>query len=346
MKYQNHSLTIGIVMLGALLAASCTRDIIPADDAATRPCPLRVSALQASGVNEAVTRGTPAYPTGQLVGFFMKEDAVARYTACDNYKGVYNTTEAKWTPVPDILLNNKNADIAVYAPYDITQTVPAALSLTACLRPQDGSKDIWCERFAANNRSANLALTLKHVYTRLTLTLKRSADYKEEATLTDIALTGNEICAGSAYRFFDADPYARDGAKGFSAPSTQVLNDTHPEAAYDLLLIPTVPLTGDLTLAFTVNGKKTRVVIAKEKFTATGGKLEAGMQYTIGLTLQPGKLEITSIGIVKWDALAEVNGGNAEYEPDIPLIPDGNVNGGDYEPDPAVPDIPTNPKPV
>ena len=207
----------------------------------------------------------------------------------------------------------------MYAPYDITQTAPAALGLTARLRPADGSKDIWCKRFTANNLSANIALTLEHVYTRLVLSVSRDTDYNVDAALTDLALTGNEIYAGATYRFFDPSPYVYEGPQGFSALSTQVLDASTVTATYDMLLIPTAVLTGDINLVFTVNGKKMRTVIAKEKFSATSNKLEAGKQYNINLKLIPGRLEILSVDVVKWDALAELDGGSAEYEPDIHL---------------------------
>lgn len=336
MRHPKHSLTIGIITLAALLAASCTQDIVPADDAATRPAPLQLRSLQASGINEAATRTvtTTGYPTDRLIGFFMKADEPNKYAACNNYKGAYDMTGAKWIPTPDILLNKNAADIAVYAPYDFMQTAPAALKLAACLRPADGSKDIWCKRFTANNQNAAISsLTLEHVYTRLSLSVSRSADYKENATLTGISLTGNEIYAGSTYRFFDAAPYAYDGSRGFSAVSTQTLNDLSPTATYDLLLIPTATLTENITLAFTVNGRKMRVGIAKEKFTATAGKLEAGKQYNINLTLMPDKLDIISVAIVKWNTPAEVNGGDAEYVPEKPLNPGGSITAGDYVPD-------------
>ena len=334
MRHPNHPLTIGTVTLAALLAASCTQDIVPADDAAGRPAPLEVSSLRATGLKEAATRAatTTAYPTGKLVGFFMKADIPNAYAACDNYKGAYDATAGKWAPAPEILLNAHDADIAVYAPFDITQAAPGALALTARLRPADGSRDIWCKRFTASNRSVNLALTLEHVYARLCLTLTRSADYKMDATLADISLTGNEVYAGSTYNLFSATPYAYDGAKGFGASSTQVLSDAHPTVTYDLLLIPTATLTGDLTLAFTVNGKKMRVTVAREKFAGTGNKLAAGKQYNINLRLVPGRLDITSVAIVKWDSPAEVNGGDAEYEPDADVKPEGGIESPDYTP--------------
>lgn len=338
MRHLRHLPTISTGALATLLLfASCSKDTVPADDVGSRPGLLQLGTLQTSVVNGAATRTvtTTDYPITGQIGFFVKADAAKKYAACDNYKGTYDATRAKWVPAPEILLNENTAVIAVYAPYDITQTLPAALKLTACLRPADGSRDIWCKRFTANNQSASIStLTLEHVYTRLSLTLSRDAEYKEEARLTDIALTGNEIYAGTTYNLLKTAPYAYDGDPGFVASSTQVLSDASLTAAYDMLLIPTVPLTEDITLAFTVNGKKMWVVIAKEKFTDTAGKLEAGKQYNINLKLVPGKLEIVSVAVVKWDALPQVGGGDAEYEPDTPLAPDGNIDVGGYEPDP------------
>lgn len=327
---------IGTLTLAAFLLASCSGDNLPGDNTGSRPALLQLQSLRAAGMGAPVTRApaTPNYPVGRFIGFFVKESVPDGYTACDNYKGAYNIPAVKWFPTPDIPLNSRSADIAVYAPYDITQTAPAALSLTACLRPADGSKDIWCKRFTADNRSAKVGiLTLEHVYTRLVLTVSRDADYKEDAVLTDVSLTGNEIYAGSTYRFFEADPYAYDGAKGFSALSTRVLNASAATAAYDMLLIPTAVLTGDITLAFTVNGRKMRTPIAGEKFAATANRLAAGKQYNINLRLMPGKLEITSVDVVKWDALEELDGGSTEYEPDIHLTPNGGIDVSDYDAD-------------
>lgn len=336
MKPTKNPLTacIGTLTLAALLCASCSGDILPGEDTGKRPALLQLQSLQASGMGGPATRAaaTSDYPTGRFIGFFAKEDELAGYTACDNYKGAYDATGAKWFPTPEILLNTQNADIAVYAPYDITQTASAALGLTACLRPADGSKDIWCKRFTANNLNASVALTLEHIYTRLVLNVSRGTDYKVDATLTDLALTGNEIYAGATYKFFETSPYVYDGPQGFSALSTQVLDASTATATYDMLLIPTATLTGDINLAFTVNGKKMQTLIAKEKFSATSQKLEAGKQYNINLKLIPGHLEITSVTVVKWDVLAELDGGSAEYEPDIELTPDGSQS-SDYETD-------------
>lgn len=338
-----------------LLFASCTQDDnLPGGTAAdSRPALLGLSTLRAADIStvdvstraidtrEATTRAaasTPDYPKDKSIGFFVKEDNTHGYPACNNRKGTYNTTRKLWLPTSDsIWLNNHDADIVIYAPYDAAQTTAAALNLTACLRPADGSKDIWCKRFPANNQSKDLAATLEHVYTRLCITVTLAADYKAEAKLTDIALTGKEIYAGTTYKPFETAPYTYDGEKGVSlTPAAEkVLNASTTSATYDLLLIPTAAaatLTDDLTLTLTVDGKMMRVKIAKEKFTDT--KLEAGKQHNINLKLMPGKLALSSVTVVRWDALAEADGGQAEFdEPPVEgidiglnfLIAKGNV---------------------
>ena len=310
-----------ILLLIPLLLASCSQDeTLPGGSPVAGSMPsLALSTLQATDIDggKAATRAvtTTDYPTGKSIGFFVKENTTDGYTACNNRKGEYNTTRRLWLPTPDsIWLNNHDADIAIYAPYDAAQTTAATLNLAACLRPTDGSKDIWCKRFTANNTSKNLAVTLEHVYTRLALTVTRDANYKADAVLaTTFALEGNEVYQSGTYRPFDATTpyiYGTDTGLTPTVPAT-TLNASTASAVYDLLLLPAT-LTGDLTLTLTVDGKKMRVTVAKEKFAST--KLEAGKQYNINLALKPGKLEVTSVSVEKWDALAEVSGGNAEFD--------------------------------
>ena len=310
-----------ILLLILLLLASCSQDeTLPGGSPVAGSMPsLALSTLQATDIDggKAATRAvtTTDYPTGKSIGFFVKENTADGYTACNNRKGEYNTTRRLWLPTPDsIWLNNHDADIAIYAPYDAAQTTAAALNLAACLRPADGSKDIWCKRFTANNTSKNLAVTLEHVYTRLALTVTRDANYKADAVLaTTFALEGNEVYQSGTYRPFDATTpyiYGTDTGLTPTVPAT-TLNASTASAVYDLLLLPAT-LTGDLTLTLTVDGKKMRVTVAKEKFAST--KLEAGKQYNVNLALKPGKLEVTSVSVEKWDALAEVSGGNAEFD--------------------------------
>lgn len=311
-----------ILLFILLLLSSCTQDeVLYGGDAGGSLPALELNTVQATDidVSKAVTRAvaTPDYPTSGHIGFFVKEAVSDGYKAVDNRKGEYNTTRKLWlpqaaTPADSIWLNNHDADIAVYAPYDATHTTAATLNLAACLRPADGSKDIWCKRFVANNKSKNLAVTLEHLYTRLTVVVSRDANYKSDANLTAFALKGNEIYQSATYKPFETVPYTNGSTTGVTpAVTAQTLNASTASATYDLLLIPAT-LTGDFTLTLTVDWKKMQVKIAKDRFATS--KLEAGKQYNVNLKLKPGKLEITSVSVVKWDVLTEVSGGQAEFD--------------------------------
>lgn len=319
-------------LLALLLFVSCSREEgLSGNDAGNCSALPGLNALQVTGRSEGTTRTVTIsdYPTDQSIGFFVKEDISNGYAACSNREGVYVAHRALWLPTDSIWLNEHTAGIAVYAPYDGGQSTGGVLKLVSCLRPADGSKDIWCKCFTANNTSRNLALTMEHVYTRLTLVVTRDASYGATAGLTGLALVGNEIYAGTTYKILETVPYAYDGAKGFTpAVTPQTLDASTSSVTYDLLLIPTIVLTDDITLTLTVDGKKMQVIVAKEKFASTSGRLEAGKQYNIGLRLTPGKLTVSSVSVVRWDAQGEVDGGNVEYDHIGIKVPESDINLG------------------
>lgn len=292
----------GIALLSVLLLASCTReDTLPGDGSDNLPA-LGLSAVQANDLSEVATRAatTSVYPTGKSIGFFVKENTANGYAACNNRKGEYNTARKLWLPVPDsIWLNNHDADIAVYAPYDATQTTAAALRLAACLRPADGSKDLWCKKFAANNKSKNLAPVLEHVYSRFVINLSLDADYKGTAPVDSVSLINDSLYAAGAFRPFETTLYKYEGdaGVGFEISPVKNLTTAAPAASIDLLLIPAT-LTADIKLGVTVNGITFGVKIASSRF---GGKLEAGKQYNANVKLKPTELEVTSVTINDWN---------------------------------------------
>lgn len=328
----------GIVLAALCLLAACTDDALPAGETPAGRVALQVQSVSVVRGDQPSTRAVTAtaYPTSGSVGFFVKADAAKGYTACHNRKGVYNTGRSRWQPVPDsIWLFGQDAELAVYAPYDAAQPVDGTLNLTAALRLSDGSKDLWCKRFTANNRTAAPTLTLEHLYSRLRIEVKRSASYGAEASLTALALAGNEVYASAVYKPFEASPYTygtKDLNVKFATPLA--LTSATPTATVDLLLIPAA-LTDGITLTFTVNGRKMRLAVTKETFA--GSRLEAGKQYNATLGLKPSGLELMSVSVVNWDAtLAEVDEGCVDF-PGMPthaidiglsfFVADGNLIG-------------------
>ena len=300
--------SISLIMIILLLVSCSQDDALPGGSARSRSALLGLSALQAAGMvaDEAGTRavGTTVYPTSKFIGFFVKENTANGYAACNNRKGEYNSTRKLWlpqaaAPADSIWLNNHDADIAVYAPYDAAHTTAATLDLKACLRPADGSKDLWCKKFTANNKSTNLAPVLEHVYSRFTISLSLDANYKGAASVDSVSLTNDSLYETGAYRPFETIPYTYAGDAGIGFKLSPVVNLTTaaPTGSIDLLLIPAT-LAGDIKLSLTVNQITFGVTLSKASFAS---KLQAGKQYNAGIKLKPTALEVTSVTINDWN---------------------------------------------
>ena len=293
-----------------LLLAGCTQgEPLPGEDVKSL---LQVSNLQTATEDHAATRaaGTTDY-TGNI-GLFMKPDDTNGYSAKNNIKGTYKAgTPPTWTLATDIWLNNHDATIAVYAPHDAGQSTAAALNLKATLRTDD-TKDIWYTRVTnANFKNALLSLTLTHVYARCIITVKRAASYLPDAEITALSLVGAGIYSDATFKLLEASPYNYSGTTAGFTPTgvaAKTLNATTSSVAYDLLLIPAT-LSGNITLTLTVGGNAMKQTIAADKFS---GRLEAGKQYAITVTLRPGELA-ASVTVEPWSTTS-INGGTAEYE--------------------------------
>ena len=320
-----------VALLALLLATACTQDDAPTAGygLSGEKTSLQVAALGTA--DEVVTRSATAYPTTGSIGFFVKENTAGGYAAINNRKGLYEgTTHRRWLPVDSIWLNSNTADLAVYAPYDATtHGTGGTLKLVAAQRPADGSKDIAFKAFTANHTTAAPALTLAHLYARMHITITRAAEYNVDVALSTVKLHGNETYKEATYRPFDASHYAYGADKEITiAVSPEVkLNASTTTATIDLLLIPAT-LTGDVTLRLEGTDNQFKTVITK---TGLGNTLQAGKQYNLNLKLRPGKIDLTSVSVERWDALSEVNGGNGEFDYYTPpgiQLPVGDINLG------------------
>lgn len=303
-----------VALLALLLAGACTQDDAPTVGYGLSGEKTSLQVAELGTADEVTTRFVTAYPTTGTIGFFVKADATGGYAAINNRKGVYEgTTHRRWLPVDSIWLNNTTANLAVYAPYDATTHGTAGtLKLAAALRPADGSKDIAFKAFTANHTTAAPALTLDHLYARMHITITRAAEYNVDVALSTVKLQGNETYKEAIYRPFDASHYAygADNQTTIAVSPEVKINASTTTATIDLLLIPAT-LTGDITLRLEGTDNQFKTVIAK---TGIGNALQAGKQYNLNLKLRPGKIDLTSVSVEKWNALAAVNGGNVEFD--------------------------------
>lgn len=288
-----------------LLLAGCTgQDILQGEDAAL--CPLNIAslAIPAEGTDaDVLTRapGIAGIPATSEIGFYMAENVTAHYDAVSNRKGTYKGTPPTWQPETDIWMNNMEASLAVYYPYDATQTNTGKLNLVAGLRADAAGKerDLWCAAFKANSRTEEINLVLKQLYSRLTVTFVKSAakPYTGTAQLTQVKLAG--VFASAAY-----NPTEKLYVPAGTEITVGNLSHTIGEATSatpvvtDLLLIPNAILTNDITLTATVDGKDMAMTITG---MILSGALAAGKQYTLTIQLSPTGLQLSSLKTTDWD---------------------------------------------
>lgn len=291
------------VILPVLMLAACSQDESAHDNGST----LRHTTLQVASLSTddgAATRATTDYPTDRHIGFFVKENTASGYAALHNSDGIYSADRKLWLPTPDsIWLNNNKADISVYAPYDAAHGKDGMLKLAPCHRLKDGSKDISFTTFTADNKTAPQALTLTHVYARLTISVTRDVSYTNEVTFNGVAMKGNDIYKDASFKPFDAaaSRYAYGSDKEFTLAVNPPVSITaaSPSAVFDLLLIPSA-LSADVTLQLISGGdEKFTAVIPRAKF---GNALKEGKQYQVNVKLKGVILEVVSVMITDWDA--------------------------------------------
>lgn len=273
-------------------------------------------------------------PTDGEVGFFVQASGTD-YAAVSNRQGSYVADEALWLPTDSIWLTGVKTNIAVYYPYDASQTTAGALKLTSAVRT-DASKDLWSTHFEANNRTKDIKLTLTQLYSRLSITFVKLADaeYTGTSALKQLKLEGAGIYDEATYHPLDGTYTYGDA--GYTAALTGItIKGTDPKATdatkVDLLLPPYKTLAEDLTIIATVDTKEMKIIIPKAKLANT---LAAGKQYNLLVKLKPMALVLGDIKTTDWDSQTAWNE-EAAFVPELPknaidigldfYIADGNV---------------------
>lgn len=326
-------ITLGLPLLAALLGGCVQENDYPDIDAGALRRPLGIASLwapantshtRAATVTSRAATITPL-PTDGEVGFFVQA-ATPDYAGVNNRKGVYVAGESLWLPATgagandSIWLTGVTAKLAVYYPYDATQTTAGKLKLTSAVRADD-TKDLWSTHFEANSRTKGIKLTLTQLYSRLSLTFVKLADaeYTGTSALTQLKLEGAGIHADATFNPLDST-YTY-GTAGYTAALTGVtIKGTNAAAddatKVDLLLPPYQPLTEDITLIATVDTKEMKITIPKAKL---GNTLAAGKQYNVTIKLKPTALVLGSIKTTDWDSQTAWND-EATFVPVIPPV--------------------------
>lgn len=312
MKTKKYSICLrnAAVLAGCFgILVSCNKDMVV--DASTAevdtPGPVKVLSLGIDDIPEG--RATVGVPTSGQVGFFMGADN--GYTAAHNRPGTY--ASGAWSPTNQLWLSSNVATLAVYYPYTAFGTTKAEIPLTASLRTNDG-KDICAAKFTANNQSVISKVTMTQVYSRLVIKVIKSADYTGgEGTWTAVTLEGNQVYTSGIYNPI-AETYTGTKAKFSPAGFSKTLgasSSANNVASVDMLLIPDVTMTGNLTIGLTVDARPLQATIA----SLPEGRFAPGKVQTVVLTVSPLGLIVNQVSTTDW---RDASGGNATIETENP----------------------------
>lgn len=302
---------IPLFSLCLLLLCGCA-DGSDTDIGSGVPVPLRLQSVGVAGEGDVASRAaTATLAQDKKIGFFVQEDEFNQLKR--NVEGGY--VGGAWQPLSTsagVWLNNHDATIAIYAPYDAMQDNSSSLTLKAGLRGTDEkNNDIMCsEVFTASNANAVItSVTLKQVYTRLVFSFVKDDTYPEPHPLKikAVELKGNDLYASTTYDLFTAtyvkpvhssvisldipDPY----------PVVRKATEPEPPGIIDLLLIPvTQEFTGDATLTITLTtDKKISVRIPQTTFDAAR-PFAPGKQYVLKVRILPTTMVIDSVELEDW----------------------------------------------
>lgn len=291
-----------ILILIAVVAvlSSCTKE--DSISGSSERALLQFTTVNQQEKGEVATRAlkTSPYDTSKEIGFYVKADATHQYLARNNYKGTYSTARKLWLPQDSIWLNENNADILVYAPYDNTLPADGKVDLTAREYTETDSKHYMYKRFTANCYTHSPTVTLGFAYARFVITVTRHENYPTGTTyIGGCKLKGDQIYEKAEFRPMNSSPYTYGATKDviITLNPTKTLDNSTTSVSFDYLLVPT-SLTGDVTVDITVDSKPMRAVLKANLFT--GSKLEEGKQYNVTIKLKPSELEVTAVTITGW----------------------------------------------
>lgn len=282
---------------------------------------LTALAVASASMDGFATRSVTELTTdGAAIGMFLKEDAANGYVAQANVQYVYTAANTpKWggaTTADAIYLNNNDAWVCAYYPYDATLTDASAVALTSQENLVDGSKDLSYSIYntaTLNNANNEIALTMNHAYSKITFSVTRDESYTGTCAITnvkieDAATADSKIISSSSLNITDATYSAIPtlGVVTFAVDATTAVYDGIADATtptpedVSVLMVPVAALDDVTKISFTVDGNVMSTTLDTSAATGTLNALAAGTNYKINVTIKGKGLQVTTVDITDW----------------------------------------------
>lgn len=300
------------------LLCSCSNNDNPVN---TDNGSLKALAVASASMDAFATRAVTELTTdGAGIGMFLKDDATNGYAAQANVQYVYTAANTpKWggaTALDAIYLNNNDAQVCAYYPYDVAVTDASAVALTSQENLIDGSKDLSYSIYniaALNNTANEIALTMNHAYSKITFSITRDESYTSACEITnvkieDATVADSKIISSSSLNITDATYNATPtlGAVTFAVDANTAVYDGIADATtptpedVSVLMVPVAALDDATKISFTVDGNVMSTTLDTSAATGVLKALAAGTNYKINVTIKGKGLQITQVDITDW----------------------------------------------
>lgn len=319
-----------VLLSVVLLLCGCGNELTApgADEYGNELVPVQVSAValsadvDGSDTSDAPqTRATTINTNNAKMGVFRVADAATGYTAASNVEYTYSTSTSAWSNASSpILVGGLAAQLCAYYPYGAATFSGTTATLTA--QKYVAAKDLC---YASNttaevtNKAPSASFSMKHAYSRVTLSIGRNATYSAAMGSCKISQVGFKPVSGSLSAVTSLD-ISKGTAQTATASSGLLYNTVASDdinagisvggfKSIDLLLPPTT-VSAVMLLSVTVDGEARAVSIPAAKL----GTLVAGKQYAI-------QVKIDGLAILQLQAVTQI-----DYDwGTIPTTPDGSL---------------------
>jgi hypothetical protein len=292
------------LMIPTVFMAGCSKETMKAPENGKK-VELGISRASLSVINTKAPGATAIQVNDSKIGIFQIETANGYVHQANAYN--YNGTSSKWEYFTGdhMFLNNSDASVCAYYPYDAAITDETAVALTS--QKYDPSKDIsYATPVAVNNVSPSATFNMIHAYSKVTLKIRKDATYTGSGAVNLVSLNSLELpsttllnITNSTYALPVAGLTAFDPAivsmNTYDSADASTQDATTYPAAF--LMVPTaVDFTANITLGIQVDG----IPMATSIPFVSLPKLEAGKNYNVTVVIMGTGLKVQSVTVQDW----------------------------------------------
>lgn len=240
----------------------------------------------------ASLRSASALMSGHIGVFLSGTD----YDSRNNVKYTYSSG---WSSTDPIYLDEKEASVCAYYPYEYTPVITDASSVTLTSQLYNASEDLcFCPYQTRNSNAPAASFYMKHAYAMMTFHIARTSSYKGACAISAISIANKDIQTGAMLNMTDSTYTAGTTGVVTVDPAVSAIA-VDASTSVGVLMVPvSTAMTGDIILTFTVDGvaMSTALPVALNNLTT----LDAGSHYTASVSISGTGMAVTHVSLTDW----------------------------------------------